>query len=117
MEILREAKSAGFSTLIDGAALASSTRVSLRKIPAADGMVVSFYKMFGYPTGVGALVAKKSFLATLARTWFSGGTVDFVQAPGNLTLHAKDLTSRFEVSLGHALFFDRRLMRHFRKER
>lgn len=62
-------------------------------------MVVSFYKMFGYPTGVGALVAKKSFLETLARKWFSGGTVDFVQAPGRLTLHAKDLTARFEVSL------------------
>lgn len=60
-------------------------------------MAVSFYKMFGYPTGVGALIAKKSFLAKLRRKWFSGGTVDFVQTPGKLTLHAKDLTARFEV--------------------
>ena len=98
MTILDEAHSAGFATVIDAAALASSIRISLQQIPAADGMVVSFYKMFGYPTGVGALVAKKSFLATLERKWFSGGTVDFVQAPGMLTLHATDLNARFEVS-------------------
>lgn len=64
-------------------------------------MVVSFYKMFGYPTGVGALIAKKEFLGKLERRWFSGGSVDFVQAPGRLTLHAKDLTARFEVCLSY----------------
>ncbi|KIM24423.1 hypothetical protein M408DRAFT_233582 [Serendipita vermifera MAFF 305830] len=94
--ILENAKSRGCSTLIDAAALVSSTRVSLRDIPSADAMVVSFYKMFGYPTGVGALIAKKEFLAKLDRKWFSGGSVDFVQAPGRLTIHAKDLTARFE---------------------
>src|SRR5271170_7182653 len=98
MSILEDAHSASFSTVIDAAALASSTRISLQQIPAADAMVVSFYKMFGYPTGVGALIAKKSFLAKLERRWFSGGTVDFVQAPGMLTLHATDLNARFEVS-------------------
>jgi molybdenum cofactor sulfurtransferase len=97
MRILASAKSHGYSTLIDAAALASSARISLRNQPSADAMVVSFYKMFGYPTGVGALVAKKEFLEKLERRWFSGGTVDFVQAPGHLTLHAKDLTARFEV--------------------
>jgi molybdenum cofactor sulfurtransferase len=97
LSILNDAKEAGFSTLIDAAALAASTRVSLQQNPSADAIAVSFYKMFGYPTGVGALIAKKSFLSALARTWFSGGTVDFVQAPGTLTLHAKDLNARFEV--------------------
>lgn len=94
--ILASAKAHGYSTLIDAAALASSTRISLRNQPFADAIVVSFYKMFGYPTGVGALIAKKDFLGQLERRWFSGGTVDFVQAPGSLTLHAKDLTARFE---------------------
>jgi molybdenum cofactor sulfurtransferase len=97
LSILADAKDAGFATLIDAAALASSTRISLQQLPSADAMAVSFYKMFGYPTGVGALIAKKSFLEKLSRTWFSGGSVDFVQAPGKLTLHAKDLTARFEV--------------------
>ena len=36
-------------------------------IPAVDAAVVSFYKMFGYPPGVGVLIAKKSFLAKLER--------------------------------------------------
>jgi molybdenum cofactor sulfurtransferase len=98
MSILDEAHSAGFATVIDASALAPSKRISLKQIPAADAMVVSFYKMFGYPTGVGALIAKKSFLKTLERNWFSGGTVDFVQAPGSMTLHSTDLGSRFEVS-------------------
>jgi molybdenum cofactor sulfurtransferase len=97
MRILEYAKSHGYSTLIDCAALASSTRISLRAQPFADAIAVSFYKMFGYPTGVGGLIAKKEFIEKLERRWFSGGSVDFVQAPGSLTLHAKDLTTRFEV--------------------
>jgi selenocysteine lyase/cysteine desulfurase len=34
--------------------------------------------MFGYPTGLGALVVRHEALAELRRPWFSGGTVDFV---------------------------------------
>jgi selenocysteine lyase/cysteine desulfurase len=34
--------------------------------------------MFGYPTGVGALVARRESLAELRRPWFAGGTVEFV---------------------------------------
>jgi selenocysteine lyase/cysteine desulfurase len=37
---------------------------------------VSFYKMFGYPTGVGCLITRRSALARLRRPWFAGGTVD-----------------------------------------
>ena len=39
-------------------------------------MALSFYKMFGYPTGVGALVARKEALAKLHRPWFAGGTIN-----------------------------------------
>ena len=38
-------------------------------------MPLSFYKMFGYPTGVGCLLARKSALAKLVRPWFAGGTI------------------------------------------
>ncbi len=34
--------------------------------------------MFGYPTGIGALIAKRAALDELRRPWFAGGTVDFV---------------------------------------
>ncbi len=38
-------------------------------------MVLSFYKMFGYPTGVGALLARWPALSKLRRPWFAGGTI------------------------------------------
>lgn len=62
-------------------------------------MAVSFYKMFGFPTGVGALVVKEDFLRSLQRPWFAGGTVDVVQVPGSLVTMAGDLVEQFEVRL------------------
>jgi len=60
-------------------------------------MAVSFYKMFGYPTGVGALVARKSFLAKLRRPYFGGGTVEVVQCPGTIVHESPVQYERFEV--------------------
>ena len=70
----------GFDTLLDAAALAPTTRISLRELgDSVDAMAISLYKMIGYPTGVGALVARKGFLAKLKKRWFSGGSVRVVQ--------------------------------------
>jgi selenocysteine lyase/cysteine desulfurase len=44
---------------------------------------VSFYKMFGYPTGIGALVARRAALERLRRPWFSGGTIELVSVRGD----------------------------------
>jgi selenocysteine lyase/cysteine desulfurase len=60
-------------------------------------MAISFYKMFGFPTGVGALIVKRSFLVELKRPWFSGGTVDVVQVPGSIVTRAAELHEQFEV--------------------
>jgi selenocysteine lyase/cysteine desulfurase len=51
-----------------------------------DFVCISFYKMFGYPTGVGCLLARRDTLARLRRPWFAGGTVNFatVQARAHL---------------------------------
>ena len=38
-------------------------------------MALSFYKMFGYPTGSGALIARKERSHKLERPWFAGGTI------------------------------------------
>ena len=38
-----------------------------------DFVVLSFYKMFDWPTGVGVLLARREALAKLERPWFSGG--------------------------------------------
>ncbi len=36
--------------------------------------MLSYYKIFGYPTGLGALVARKDALAALRPRYFGGGT-------------------------------------------
>ena len=47
-----------------------------------DFVAISFYKMFGYPTGVGCLLIRNAALATLRRPWFAGGTVNFATVQG-----------------------------------
>ncbi|KAM5537953.1 hypothetical protein V8D89_008429 [Ganoderma adspersum] len=95
LSLIQYAASQGFCTLLDAAALAPTSVISLADTPV-DAMAVSFYKMFGFPTGVGALIAKESFLARLERPWFAGGTVDVVQAPGGIVTMSADMHERFE---------------------
>ncbi|KAK7436535.1 hypothetical protein VKT23_000383 [Stygiomarasmius scandens] len=89
------AQSLGYHTLLDAAALAPTSSFSLMETPV-DAMVISFYKMFGFPTGVGALIVKKSFLKKLERPWFAGGTVDVVQVPGNIVTRSHEPHEQFE---------------------
>ncbi|KAJ7840896.1 pyridoxal phosphate-dependent transferase [Mycena leptocephala] len=81
--------------LRDAAALVATSTISLTDYPV-DAMAISFYKMFGFPTGVGALVAKKSFLRRLQRPWFAGGNVDFVQVLGTIVTLSHVLHEQFE---------------------
>jgi molybdenum cofactor sulfurtransferase len=77
LSLLKHASSLGYHTVLDAAALAPTSTISLTATPV-DAMAISFYKMFGFPTGIGALVVKKAFLHGLKRPWFAGGTVDVV---------------------------------------
>ena len=43
---------------------------------------MSFYKMFGYPTGVGCLLVRDDAWQKLSRPWFAGGTVNFATVQG-----------------------------------
>ncbi|KAF9649500.1 PLP-dependent transferase [Thelephora ganbajun] len=95
LSLLTYASNLGYYTLLDAAALAPASKISLRTTPA-DAMAISFYKMFGFPTGVGCLVAKKSFLRQLERPWFAGGTVDVVQVPGTGFTMAHEIHEQFE---------------------
>jgi len=70
------ARENGWQVLLDAAAFAPTSRLSLRQCPA-DFSAISFYKMFGLPTGLGALIARRDSLAMLRRPWFAGGTVDY----------------------------------------
>jgi selenocysteine lyase/cysteine desulfurase len=77
LALVATAKALGYDVLLDVAAYVPTHRLSLRDV-AADFVALSFYKVFGYPTGVGALVARREALAALERPWFAGGTVEYV---------------------------------------
>ncbi|WP_306318956.1 MULTISPECIES: aminotransferase class V-fold PLP-dependent enzyme [unclassified Streptomyces] len=79
LEWVAEARAAGWHTLLDAAAYLPTGTLSLRRVPA-DFTVVSWYKVFGYPSGVGSLVARREALAALRRPWFAGGTIKVVSA-------------------------------------
>jgi selenocysteine lyase/cysteine desulfurase len=64
----------GWDVLLDAAAFAATNRLDLSRWKP-DYVDLSFYKMFGYPTGIGCLIARKAALAKLRRPWYAGGTV------------------------------------------
>jgi selenocysteine lyase/cysteine desulfurase len=74
LSLVAEAQARGFDVMLDVAAFVPSHPLSLRDCPA-DFATLSFYKLFGYPTGLGALIARRDALARLRRPWFSGGTL------------------------------------------
>lgn len=77
LTLARDATARGFDVLLDAAAFVPTNALSVRASRPAF-VVVSFYKVFGYPTGIGALVVRRDALARLERPWFAGGTVERV---------------------------------------
>ena len=80
-ELVERAQSKGWRVLLDAAAYVPTNRLDLRTVQP-DFVTLSFYKMFGYPTGVGALLIRRSTFAKLRRPWFAGGTVNFASVQG-----------------------------------
>jgi selenocysteine lyase/cysteine desulfurase len=72
----------GWDVLLDGAALAPTNPLNLGAA-RPDFVSLSFYKIFGYPTGVGALLARKTALKKLHRPWFAGGTIEVASVQGD----------------------------------
>jgi selenocysteine lyase/cysteine desulfurase len=85
LELVASAQSKGWRVLLDAAAFVPTNRLDLKAVQP-DFVTVSFYKMFGYPTGVGALLIRRSAFQKLERPWFAGGTVNFasVQAQAHV---------------------------------
>ena len=82
LEWIDRAQSLGWDVLVDAAAFVPTNRLDLG-LWHPDFVPLSFYKMFGYPTGVGCLIAKKKTLKKLHRPWFSGGTIKVVSVQGD----------------------------------
>ena len=79
--LIDRARERGWDVLLDAAAFVPTNRLDLREV-RPDFVAVSFYKMFGYPTGVGCLLVRNETLDRLRRPWFAGGTVNFATVHG-----------------------------------
>jgi selenocysteine lyase/cysteine desulfurase len=71
---IQAAHELGYDVLLDAAAYVPSNRLDL-SVVKPDFVPVSWYKVFGYPTGVGCLIARREALGRLRRPWFAGGSV------------------------------------------
>ncbi|KND87028.1 Molybdenum cofactor sulfurase [Tolypocladium ophioglossoides CBS 100239] len=68
------AQKRGYDVLLDAAAYLPTGTLDLSALKP-EFVTVSWYKLFGFPTGVGCLIARRDALARLVRPWFSGGTI------------------------------------------
>ncbi|CAG0927927.1 molybdenum cofactor sulfurtransferase [Thermoflexales bacterium] len=76
LEWIAQAQSKGWDVLLDAASFAPTNRLDLSRWHP-DFVDLSFYKIFGYPTGIGCLIARKAAAQKLRRPWYSGGTITF----------------------------------------
>ncbi len=78
---IEQAQAKGWDVLADCAAFAPTNRLDLSEWHP-DFVSLSFYKIFGYPTGIGCLLARKKALTKLHRPWFAGGTITIASVQG-----------------------------------
>ena len=90
--------------LLDAAKLAGSSPVSLAALPPAAQphfVVASFYKIFGYPTGLGVLLVRRDAAGALRRRYFGGGTVLAAASDRDLVRHRLEPHERWEDGTPH----------------
>ncbi|XP_041803884.1 molybdenum cofactor sulfurase [Chelmon rostratus] len=96
--------------LLDAASHVSCSPLNLQDCPA-DFIPISFYKMFGFPTGLGALLVRNNAAGILKKTYFGGGTAAAYLSGEDYYVHAANISDRFEdgtvsfldiIALNHA---------------
>src|SRR5215211_4813886 len=94
LDWIDEAHKHGWDVLLDAAAFIPTNRLDLSLVKP-DFVPISFYKMFGYPTGLGVLIARREALSKLHRPWFAGGTITVASVQGD-RYYMADGASAFE---------------------
>lgn len=89
LDLIELAHSYGWDVCLDSAAFAPTSQLDIGRWQP-DFVSLSFYKMFGYPTGVGALIARKAALMKLQRPWFAGGTIKITSVSADQHYFADD---------------------------
>uniref|UniRef100_A0A672H589 Molybdenum cofactor sulfurase n=1 Tax=Salarias fasciatus TaxID=181472 RepID=A0A672H589_SALFA len=81
--------------LLDAASYVSCSPLNLRDCPA-DFIPISFYKMFGFPTGLGALLVRNDAASVLRKSYFGGGTAAAYLSGEDYYVPAANVADRFE---------------------
>ena len=92
LDLVDEAHAAGWDVLLDAAAFAPTNRLDVARV-RPDFVTISFYKIMGFPTGVGCLLVRRDRLDVLARPWFAGGTVMAASVAGDGHYQRRDETA------------------------
>ncbi|KAK5609542.1 hypothetical protein CRENBAI_006365 [Crenichthys baileyi] len=96
--------------LLDAASYVSCSSLNLQVCPA-DFIPISFYKIFGFPTGLGALLVRNDAAGMLKKSYFGGGTAAAYLSGEDYYVQAKNISDRFEdgtasfleiIALNHA---------------
>ncbi|XP_062519634.1 molybdenum cofactor sulfurase-like isoform X2 [Corticium candelabrum] len=81
--------------MLDAASFVCTSRLDLFEFPA-EFVTLSFYKMFGFPTGLGALIVRNDCRFLLGKSYFGGGTVQAMISGENFVVFRQDLADKFE---------------------
>ncbi|XP_028630666.1 molybdenum cofactor sulfurase [Grammomys surdaster] len=81
--------------LLDAASYVSTSPLDL-SAHQADFIPISFYKIFGLPTGLGALLVNKHVAPLLRKGYFGGGTAAAYLAGEDFYIPRPSVTERFE---------------------
>uniref|UniRef100_A0AC34FNQ3 MOSC domain-containing protein n=1 Tax=Panagrolaimus sp. ES5 TaxID=591445 RepID=A0AC34FNQ3_9BILA len=81
---------------VDLASLCSTSPINLQDFNNPDFVALSFYKIFGYPTGIGALLIRKSD-KKLSPKGFFGGSVDFYNVETGEFILKENFEQKFEI--------------------
>jgi selenocysteine lyase/cysteine desulfurase len=76
LELIAAARDRGWHVLLDAASFVPTSELRLDTVHP-DFVAISLYKIAGYPSGLGALIARREALAQLQRPSFAGGTVQW----------------------------------------
>ncbi|XP_033098163.1 molybdenum cofactor sulfurase-like [Anneissia japonica] len=81
--------------LLDAASYVMTSKLDLG-FYCADFVPVSFYKMFGFPTGIGGLIIRNESVSFLQKTFFGGGTVQAYSSSENFHIPKLKIHEWFE---------------------
>eukprot|EP00803_Ostreobium_quekettii_P001179 evm.model.scf_2321.2 EVM.evm.TU.scf_2321.2 scf_2321:18238-20607(-) len=114
LEWVREVKSKSrpgvtWKVLLDAAAYVPTQPLDLSAVPA-DFTAISFYKMFGFPTGLGALIVHNDAVDILRKVFWGGGSVALATSRDNFHILKCRPSDRLED--GTVAFLDIVLLKH-----